>query len=178
MKIAISGISGGFGKYASEIWSDKHEVVRVNLRDSLDTIVNTISECSIFFNHAYSNDTKQSEVFARIFELWKDEPKTIVNFGTSAVNEGGEFSPMYVTNKKHLITLTQTLNNSNPYKKVRTINLNPGTLENNKIYKGKFNTIKFKDLFEVLDFILKLDISIEISDLTIRPTTRQIKSNI
>lgn len=178
MKIAISGISGGFGKYAAGKWSAEHEIIKINLREDINIITELVGDCDIFFNHAYSNDTKQSEVFLKVFELWKDQAKTIVNFGTAAVNDGGEFSPMYVTNKKHLITLTQTLNRSNPFKRVRTININPDTLENNKIFKGRYNTLKFKDLFVVLNFILNLDHSIEISDITIRSTTRQIKSNI
>lgn len=176
MKIAISGISDGFGKYASNMWSQTHEIVRIDLRDEIDTIISQIIPCDIFLNHAYSKDTKQSLVFSEIFEKWKDFEKTIINFGTSAVHEDGCFSPMYVSNKKHLINLSQTLNIANPYKKVRVINFNPGTMENNKFFGGDFKKLKFEDLFNILNFVVTLDFGIEISDITIKSTTRQEKN--
>ena len=178
MKIAISGTSGGFGKYAKEQWEGSNEVVRVNLRDSIEDIVNVVEDCDVFLNHAYSKDIKQSDVFYEVFNLWVNQPKTIINFGTSAILEDGAFSPKYVTNKKHLITLAQTLNQSNPHKKVRVVNFNPGTLENNKMFGNDFNKLKFKELFEIVDFILNLDNSIEISDIVIKNTTQKIKSAI
>lgn len=178
MKIAISGISSGFGKFVASQLSASNEIVRVSLRDSIDSIVNIVQTCDVFLNLAYSNDTKQSEVFYKVFQIWKDKEKTIVNFGTSAIYEGGEFSPLYVANKKHLINLSHTLSNANPYKKVRVININPGTLENNKIFKGKYNHVTFQDLFSVLEFILYFNKNLEISDITIKPVTRLIKNNI
>jgi len=178
MKIAISGTSGGFGKYAKEQWEGSNEVVRVNLRDSIEDIINVVEDCDVFLNNAYSKDTKQSDVFYEVFNLWLNQNKIIINFGTSAVLENGAFSPKYVTNKKHLINLAQTLNQSNPYKKVRVVNFNPGTLENNKIFGDTFNKLKFKDLFNILEFILKLDRTIEISDITIKRTSQLIKTSI
>lgn len=178
MKIAISGISGGFGKYAAEQWNTSHDIVRVNLRDTIDVILEVVKSCDVFLNHAYSNDTKQSEVFFRVFEEWKDSSKTIINFGTSAIHENGGFSPMYVTNKKHLINLSHTLRENNPYKKVRVINFNPGTLENNKKFDDSFNKLEFKDLFNILNFILSLDNTVEISDITVKRTNQLIKNTI
>ena len=178
MKIAISGTSGGFGKYAKEQWEGSNEVVRVNLRNSLEEIVNVVEDCDVFLNHAYSKDTKQSDVFFEIFQLWINQPKTIINFGTSAILEDGAFSPKYVTNKKHLISLAQTLNQNHPYKKVRVVNFNPSTLENNKLFGNELNKLKFSELFEIMNFILKLNNNIEVSDIVIKNTTRNTKNTI
>lgn len=175
MKIAISGTSDGFGNYTSTMWGETHEIVRIDLRDDVNKIVTQILPCDVFLNHAYSNDTKQSLVFSELFEKWKDSKKTIINFGTAAIHEDGCFSPMYVSNKKHLINLSHTLNIANPYKKVRVINFNPSTMENNIFFGKDFNKLKFEDLFKIINFIIELDYDIEISDITIKSTTRQSK---
>lgn len=173
MKIAISGTSDGFGNYASLMWGSKHDIIKIDLRENIAVILSKIESCDVFLNHAYSKDVKQSLVFYELFEKWKDLEKTIINFGTSAVHEDGCFSPLYVSNKKHLINLSQTLNIANPYKKVRIINFNPSTMENNKFFGSDFNKLKFEDLFKILNFIIDLDYNIEISDITIKSTTRQ-----
>jgi len=178
MKIAISGTSDGFGNYASLIWGNSHDIIKLDLREEIDIILSQIVHCDVFLNHAYSKDVKQSIVFFELFEKWKNLEKTIINIGTSAVHEDGCFSPIYVTNKKHLINLSQTLNISNPYKKVRIINFNPSTMENNKMFGSDFNKLKFEDLFKILNFIINLDHSIEISDITIRSTTKQVKNKL
>lgn len=175
MKIAISGTSDGFGNYASLMWGNSHDVIKIDLRDEIDVILSQVTSCDVFLNHAYSKDVKQSIVFFELFEKWKNLEKTIINFGTSAVHEDGCFSPMYVSNKKHLINLSQTLNISNPYKKVRVINFNPSTMENNKLFGDDFTKLKFEDLFKILNFVMELDYNIEISDITIKSTTRQEK---
>jgi hypothetical protein len=175
MKIAISGTSDGFGNYASLMWGNTHDVIKIDLRDEIDVILSQVTSCDVFLNHAYSKDVKQSLVFFELFEKWKNLEKTIINFGTSAVHEDGCFSPMYVSNKKHLINLSQTLNISNPFKKVRVINFNPSTMENNKLFGDDFTKLKFEDLFKILNFVIELDYNIEISDITIKSTTRQEK---
>ena len=176
MKIAISGTSDGFGNYASLMWGKTHDIIKIDLREEIDTILSQVASCDVFLNHAYSKDVKQSLVFFELFEKWKDLEKTIINFGTSAVHEDGCFSPLYVSNKKHLKNLSQTLNIANPYKKVRVINFNPSTMENNKMFGANFNKLKFEDLFKILNFIIELDHTIEISDVTIKLTTRQEKN--
>ena len=175
MKIAISGTSDGFGKYASSMWSQNHEIVRIDLRDEINVILSQISPCDMFLNHAYSKDTKQSLVFSEIFEKWKDSEKTIINFGTSAVHEDGCFSPMYVSNKKHLINLSHTLNIANPYKKVRVINLYPNTLEHNK--RVGSNKVNFSEVYDVIEFQLNLPQSLELTHVCIsRTTTSKVKT--
>lgn len=175
MKIAVTGTSSGFGKYLLDNWEG---VYGVSLREPIEQIVPLIAPADIFINHAYSNDTKQSTLFYEIFQLWEHLPKTIVNFGTAAITENETFSPLYVTNKKHLVQLASSAASSNNYKRVRVINFNPSTLENNDIFPESFNRLKFKDLFNLLKFIVELPHEVEISDLIIKNTQRFKKSTI
>jgi len=178
MKIAISGISGGFGAFAAKKWGVGNEIVPVDLRKDIQENIIKIENCDLFLNHAYSNNTKQSILFVEIFERWKNLQKIIINFGSSAIHESGGFSPMYVANKKHLINISQTLNQLSPYKRVRVINFNPGTLENNTIFGSNYRKLKFEDLFKILEFIISINEEIEISDITIKSTTQLVKNQI
>ena len=80
------------------------------------------------------------------------------------------------TNKKHLNSLARTLTMKNEYKRVRVINLNPSTLENNKIFDDSYNKLKFTNLLDTINFIINLPQEVEISDLTIRSTQKRNQS--
>lgn len=175
MKIAVTGTSSGFGKYLLDNWEG---VYGVSLRDPLEEIVPKIAPASVFINHAYSGDTKQSLLFHEIFKLWEYSPKTIVNFGTSAIVENATFAPTYVSNKKHLNNLASSLASSSDYKQVRVINFNPSTLENNDIFPETFSRLKFEDLYKLLKVLIDLPQSVEVSDLIIKSTQRYIKNRL
>lgn len=167
MKIAVTGTSSGFGKYLLDNWDN---VYGVSLRLPIEEVIANIQQADVLINHAYSKDTKQSQLFYEVFNLWKHSEKTIINFGSSAVSEVNTFDPLYITNKKHLINLANSLTASNPYKKVRVVNFNPSTLENNRIFGKEVSKLKFEDLSKVLKFIIELPHEIEISDMVIRST--------
>lgn len=175
MKIAVTGTSSGFGKYLLDNWEG---VYSVSLRDPIEDIVPKIEPADVFINHAYSKDTKQSSLFYEVYKIWEFTPKTIVNFGSSAIVENLTFSPLYVSNKKHLNNLATSVSLASDYKRLRVINFNPGTLENNDIFPDSFNRLKFKDLYDILRFIIKLPQSVEVSDLMIKSTQRLIKTDI
>jgi len=175
MKIAVTGTSSGFGKYLLDNWKG---VYGVSLREPIDDIISKIEPASVFINHAYSGDTKQSEVFYEVFKLWEYLPKTIINFGTSAIVENATFAPTYVSNKKHLNNLASSVAASSRYKQVRVVNFNPSTLENNEIFPENYNRLKFKELFKLIKFIVELPQSVEVSDLIIRNTQMLKKTNL
>lgn len=174
MKIAVTGTSSGLGKYLLENLDNSFGA---SLRLDIENLVNKITEADILINLAYSNDTKQSDLFYRIFELWKNQNKTIINIGTSAITEVATFDPLYVTNKKHLVNLSNSLAAISPYKKLRVVNLNPGTLENNKIFGSEINKLKFDSLYKIIKFIIELPQEVEISDITIK-STQQRNQNV
>lgn len=175
MKIAVTGTSSGFGKYLLDNWEG---VYGISLRDDLEEIVPKIAPASVFINHAYSGDTKQSLLFHEVFKLWEYSPKTIINFGTSAIVENATFAPTYVSNKKHLNNLASSLASSSDYKQLRVVNFNPSTLENNTIFPDSYNRLKFADLYKIIRFIVDLPQEVEISDLIIKNTQRFKKTNI
>lgn len=175
MKIAVTGTSSGFGKYLLDNWEG---VYSVSLRDPIEDIVPKIEPANVFVNHAYSGDTKQSDVFYEVFKLWEYSPKTIINFGTSAIVENATFAPTYVTNKKHLINLASSVASSSDYKRVRVINFNPSTLENNDIFPESFSRLKFEDLYKLVRFLVELPQSVEVSDLIIKSTQRYQKTQV
>jgi NADP-dependent 3-hydroxy acid dehydrogenase YdfG len=173
MKIAVTGTSSGFGRFLINSLDNSYGV---SLRDSIEDIVPKILPADIFINQAYSKDTKQSDLFYKVFNLWVDKNKTIINIGTSAIFENPNFDPIYVSNKKHLNSLARTLTMKNEYKRVRVINLNPSTLENNKIFNNSYNKLKFTNLLNIINFIINLPQEVEISDLTIRSTQKRNQS--
>ena len=97
MKIAVTGTSSGFGRFLINNLDNSYGV---SLRDSLEDIIPKILPADIFINQAYSNNTKQSDLFYKVFNLWIDKNKTIINIGTSAIFENPNFDPIYVSNKK------------------------------------------------------------------------------
>jgi len=173
MKIAVTGTSSGFGRF---LFNNLDNSYGVSLRDPLEVIVPKILTADIFINQAYSKNTKQSDLFHEVFNSWIDKNKTIINIGTSAIFENPNFDPIYVSNKKHLNSLARTLTMKNEYKRVRVINLNPSTLENNKIFDDSYNKLKFTNLLDIINFIINLPQEVEISDLTIRSTQKRNQS--
>jgi len=173
MKIVVTGTSSGFGRFLINNLDNSYGV---SLRDPIEDLVQKILPADIFINQAYSNNTKQSDLFYKIFNLWIDKNKTIINIGTSAIFENPNFDPIYVSNKKHLNSLARTLTMKNEYKRVRVININPSTLENNKIFDDSYNKLKFTNLLNIINFIINLPQEVEISDLTIRSTQKRNQS--
>lgn len=171
MKIGITGISNGFGKYIVDNWSSKYEVIGVSLRKGIPAVVNEIKNCDVFINHAY-NGTDQSEVFKYLFKLWNGANKTIVNFGSSAVHEVNGLYPEYIANKKHLYNLSTELSHGIGNKNVRVINFNPSTLESNPYFEN-FNKLKFSELSDILEYLINLPQHLEISEITIKNTRRE-----
>lgn len=175
MKIAVTGTSSGFGKYLLDNWQG---VYSVSLREPIEDIIPKIEPANVFINHAYSGDTKQSLLFHEVFKLWEFLPKTIINFGTSAIMENATFAPTYVSNKKHLNNLASSVAASSNYKKVRVVNFNPSTLENNDIFPENFNRLQFEDLYKLIKFIVELPQSVEVSELIIRNTQMLKKTKL
>lgn len=167
MKIAVTGTTKGFGKYLLDNWGK--EVISVNLRKGVDYSFNIIKNCDVFINHAYNN-TDQSNLFGLVFNEWFDKSKTIINFGSSAIYNESGFAPKYVSDKKHLNFFSKSLAMTIPDKKVRVVNFNPSTLENNTMFPN-FNTLSFSSLASIVKFIIELPQEVEISELCIKSTS-------
>lgn len=168
MKIAITGVTNGFKEYYPD-------ALIVSSRDGVDKVFEQVKDCDVFINHSYRGDF-QANIFIKLFYYWESMDKTIVNFGSSIVHDDGHHFPVYAAAKKHLYHLSKDTALAHPRKRVRVINFNPSTLETN----NKFNVQKlsYKELFEVMQFVINLPQDIEISELTIKKTTSENDSSL
>lgn len=172
MKIAVTGSSSGLGKFLVE---NLEGAYGVSVRDNLPEGIRKIDPADILINLAYDKSTLQSDLLLGMFKLWETKPKTIINIGSSGIYESQSFDPSYIANKRHLTYISQNLQMTKPYKTLRIVNLNPSTLENNKIFGSNVNKLLFKDVLDILEFIIKLPQHIEVSDITLRRTQSQVQ---
>lgn len=175
MKVLVTGTSSGFGKYILE--NSKFNIVPYSMRgkDIIEAVLEIQSiNPQVLINHAYDG-TLQSQLFSKLCDKWVNLDKTIINFGSSAVTEHSGFMPKYVADKAHLNRIAHQYRLGYPTKSIRIVNMNPGTLENNKIVDGSFNRLPFDKLLEITEFIISMPQGIEISDITIKSTAVKTK---
>jgi short-subunit dehydrogenase involved in D-alanine esterification of teichoic acids len=175
MKIGITGHTKGLGLTIYNRLNLTHNVIgfsRTNGYDvqSSNKIIEKLNDCDVFINNVYYQTT-QSDLFLKLFEKWKDLEKTIININSSSIHQSGAWNPIYVSNKKHLNNITQSLIDKYPNKKVRVINLNLGTLESHNGF-ANFNKIENNKVAEIIEWCINQSHNIEIQQLTILPTTQ------
>ena len=175
MKIGITGHTKGLGLIVYNRLNLTHNVIgfsRTNGYDvqSSNKIIEKLNDCDVFINNVYYQTT-QSDLFLNLFEKWKNLEKTIININSSSIHQSGAWNPRYVSNKKHLNNITQSLIDKYPNKKVRVINLNLGTLESHNNFEN-FNKIENNKVAEIIEWCINQPHGIEIQQLTILPTTQ------
>jgi short-subunit dehydrogenase len=175
MKIGITGHTKELGKSIYDTLIRSHNVIGFSRTNGYDVqspnkIIESLVDCDIFINNVYYQTT-QSDIFFKIFEKWKDLEKTIININSSSIHQSGAWNPTYVSNKKHLNNITQSLIDKYPNKKVRVINLNLGTLESHNNFEN-FNKIENNKVAEIIEWCINQPHGIEIQQLTILPTTQ------
>jgi short-subunit dehydrogenase len=175
MKIAITGHTKGLGKSIYDNLIKSYDIIGFSRTNGYDVqspnkIIESLVDCDIFINNVYYQTT-QSDIFFKIFEKWKDLEKTIININSSSIHQSGAWSPLYVSNKKHLNDITQSLIDKYPNKKCRVINLNLGTLDTHNNFEN-FNKIEVSKVAEILEWCINQPHNIEIQQLTILPTTQ------
>jgi hypothetical protein len=175
MKIGITGHTKGLGKSIYDNLNKSHNVIgfsRTNGYDvqSSNKIIEKLNDCDVFINNVYYQTT-QSDLFFRLFEKWKELEKTIININSSSIHQSGAWNPQYVSNKKHLKDITQSLIDKYPKKKCRVINLNLGTLDTHNNFEN-FNKIESSKVSEIIEWCINQPQGIEIQQLTVLPTTQ------
>lgn len=175
MKIGITGHTRGLGKSIYDKMNNLYDIIGFSRSNgynvqSPNKIIENLSDCDVFINNVYYQ-TSQSELFFKLFEKWKDLEKTIININSSSIDQSGAWNPIYVSNKKHLNNITQSLIDKYPNKKVRIINLNLGTLETHNNFEN-FNKIENNKVSEIIEWAINQPHNIEIRQLTILPTTQ------
>lgn len=178
MKIGITGHSDFLGKGLFNFLSKNHEVIGFSRSNGFDLknyekILDGVKDMDVFINNTYHPEYQQ-KIFEEIFEKWKDKDKTIFNILTSAIFNNGSIED-YRENKIRLQQSSLEKINSNLDKKVRVVNLYPNTLEHNK--RVGFNKVNFSEVYDIIDFQLKLPQNLELTHICIsRTTTSRDKS--
>lgn len=172
MKIGITGHSDFLGKGLFNFLKEDHEVFGFSRSngyniENYEKILEQLYEMDVFINNTY-HPTFQQEIFEKLFEMWKNEKKTIFNILTSAVFNGGSFDD-YRESKINLQKSSINLVSKNLKKKVRVVNLYPNTMEHNK--RVPFNKLNFSEVYDIIKFQLNLPQSLELSHLCISRTT-------
>lgn len=172
MKIGITGHSDFLGKGLFDFLSKNHEVIGFSRSNGYDLknyekILDDVKDMDVFINNTYHAEYQQ-KIFEELFEKWKDKDKTIFNILTSAIFNNGSIED-YRENKLRLQKSSLEKINSNLDKKVRIVNLYPNTLEHNK--RVGFNKVNFSEVYDIIDFQLKLPQNLELTHICISRTT-------
>jgi short-subunit dehydrogenase len=175
MKIGITGHTKGLGQTIYNRLNLTHNVIGFSRTNgynvqSSNKIIEKLNDCDVFINNVYYQTT-QSDLFFRLFEKWKELEKTIININSSSIHQSGAWNPQYVSNKKHLKDITQSLIDKYPKKKCRVINLNLGTLDTHNNFEN-FNKIESSKVSEIIEWCINQPQGIEIQQLTVLPTTQ------
>ena len=175
MKIGLTGHTRGLGKSVYDSLIKLYNVIGFSRTNGYDVqspnkIIESLTDCDVFINNVYY-ETHQSNLFFKLFEKWKDLEKTIININSSSIHQSGAWNPQYVSNKKHLKDITQSLIDKYPNKKCRVINLNLGTLDTHNNFEN-FNKIESSKVSEIIEWCINQPQGIEIQQLSVLPTTQ------
>lgn len=176
MKIALTGHTDKFGKELFNKLKINHEMVGFSRTNGFnivknDDIINKSINCDVFINNTYYKNY-QTEIFVKLFELWKDLPKTIINLNSSCVYHSSKLNLEYANNKKDLKTNMWDLVTKYPNKKVRVVNLYPSTLNSHDGFE-EFNKIDIKYLSDVIEWVINQPQEIEFREISIYSTIEQ-----
>ncbi len=177
MKAVLTGHTRGVGQWISEflvqqgfevIGFSQSEGKDVENLEVQDEIIEACRSANIFFNNAHSHFA-QIELLRKVFEIWKDSEKTIINIGA------GHFRPeiwqlvdsQYTAEKAALHALVQTLQSQNPTCRLSLLSLgimdtdNCAGLPAPKISKDSFH--------HSLEFLMTAPQNLAIETLSLRP---------
>lgn len=160
MKVAITGHSRGLGKALFDKFPDAIGISTAQCDiNNVDKIIDLVEHSDIFINNAFSG-FKQTEILARIFELWKYKDKTIVNIVSRSKYPNISKGYLYSASKASLSHLSNSLRFISD-KKCRIIDINPGLLESD------LPCLSYEEVADVIEYTVKLPFHIEIGELSI-----------
>ena len=98
MKIGITGHSEFLGKVLFELLSKDNEVHGFSRSNGYDLdkpelILEELVHMDVFINNTY-HPTNQKKIFEQLFQIWKNENKTIFNILTSAIFNNNSINPI------------------------------------------------------------------------------------
>lgn len=178
MIISLTGHTKGLGKEMFDTLTKQYEVRGLsrsngwNIKDS-DKIIDEIKNTDVFINNAYYKDY-QSELFIKLFNIWKYTNKFIININSSIVIDKNSDSEYY-HNKVKFKAVVDKLIAETDDKTVKVMNLYPSTLSTNYQYKN-LNKIDNSYIISLIEWSLKQPFNVELRDVSIYPSIRENKT--
>ncbi len=155
MKVAITGHTSGIGK---ELYKQFDNIVgfsRSNGYDitvDIDKIIEESKNFDIFINNSYSGFV-QTELLFKLFDLWKDQDKLIVNISS---NSGDGIKPKVHPYSIHKMALDKACEQLSHQKvKCKVINIRPGWVDTPMVEAVKATKMDPKELAELIVFLMK-----------------------
>lgn len=162
MKVVITGHKRGIGKSVYHYFNnDSNELVGFSKSDGYDisneqTIDEILFECfnaDIFVNNAFDENSSQLILLQKVFNLWKNKSKIIINISSRHTNNEKE---KYCLLKKQLDEFCQ----SNIFNLPNIINLKPGLIDTDRVKHVNNKKMDCAELVNILNFSLKSKIKI------------------
>jgi|TARA_E500000318_G_scaffold14281_1_gene13926 NAD(P)-dependent dehydrogenase (short-subunit alcohol dehydrogenase family) len=164
MKILITGSSKGLGKSLfnklENIESTNKEIYNLNSDKGINKIINKIknNNYDVFINNAHAHFA-QTKLLSSVFNLWKDQNKTIVNIISRAAYPNISKGFMYASSKASLSFLSNSLK-FNTNKKCKIIDINPGLLN------SKLPSLSNDEMADIIIWCLNQPKHIEIGEIS------------
>lgn len=180
MKIGMTGHTRGVGKVIFETLSENYNVIGFSRTNGYDVnqpeiILNEIKECDIFINNAYNKDA-QLNLFKLLFDKWKSSDKVIINtlnFSTIIdSNLKKDYENDYFTYKSQFLSELNKIYGQYDTKKCKVMNIFPATLEGHESYPESKNKVEYKDVANIVNWLITLPKELEVPHLSIRPTSQ------
>ena len=174
MIVSITGHTKGLGNHIFKSLSENHNVIGLSTSNGYDikdtdTIIDSIKDSEVFINNAYFKDC-QSILFERLFNIWKDTNKLIININSSIVNENiiDDNLMEYHSYKSQFKKSVNHIISNYPNKTVRIMNIYPSTLESNYFYSG-LSKIDNNYIASLINWVIGQKDNVEMRDVVIYP---------
>ena len=177
MKVALTGHTSGLGQAIYAQLSNKYTVSGYSRSNGFDIgvcadqLVPLITDYDIFINNAY-HPTGQTELLKRMYHVWKDQPKLIINIGSSSAHNKKflrpEVSHVYVMAKIEQRNFIDKECNIDlePY----VCNFTPGLIDVSRVQHVQNRKLDPKSLASMIENIIQLhEQGITINQLVITP---------
>ena len=155
MKVAITGHTSGIGRELYKHFDNVVGFSRSNGYDitkDLDKIIEESKNADIFINNAYSG-FMQTELLFKLFHLWKDQDKLIVNISS---NSGDGIKPKVHPYSIHKAALDKACEQLSHQKvKCKVINIRPGWVDTPMVEVVKATKMDPIELAELIVFLMK-----------------------
>ena len=160
MRVGITGIERKLGRAISSVFEHS-----IELSEKLENL----SSCDVFINNLAKGNIQELN-FEKVFNLWKNENKTIINIISTVVFDEGNPLGSYGDVKVNFSKSVQNIIKSSPDKTVRIINIYPSTLSSNKQFDN-LNKVDIQEIARLVKILVEFPQEIEIRDVSIYPTT-------